>query len=225
MSELLNINNRYIQIAFNHSLIDVQRILPQIPRDNRIIIEAGTPFIKREGIQGIQKIREIWPGFIVADLKVSDGAYNEVYLARVAGANAVIALGAAPLETLDFFNKTCQRYGIVSMIDMLGQEAPLKKLIRLNHKPDVIIIHKGRDEELNPRKIIRYKDINKIRSKLDVKITVAGGIGQKHVRKAYFNGANIVLLNITKQREHYEGLLDISNFRTLLPLILKDVGF
>lgn len=224
MATLLKPTTRYIQIAFNHSFYDVRNILPQIPQDKRIIIEAGTPYIKREGIAGIRYIRRYWRGFLVADLKVTDGAFEEVSFAYSAGANSITALGTAPIETLDFFNQTCKRFGIISMIDMLGQQNPLKKLMMLKNKPDVVVIHKGRDEEVNPRNIIRYKDINKIRSKYDVKISIAGGLNQDSVRKAYFNGGNIAILNIVKINDKNKGLIDTSNFGTLIPSILEQVG-
>ena len=224
MSKTLTTSKRYIQIAFNHSMHEVQRILPQIPFDNRIIIEAGTPYIKREGLMGIRFIRRMWRGIIVADLKVTDGAYQEVAFAHNTGANAVTALGTAPNETLDQFNKACADFNIYSMIDMLGQDNPLKKIFKLKYKPNAVVIHKGRDEEVNPRNIIRYKDINKVRSKYDVLISVAGGLNQVKIRKAYFNGADIAILNIVKQTDENEGIIDTSNFRVVIPAILNEVG-
>lgn len=224
MSQTLTTSKRYIQIAFNHTIYDVQRILPQIARDPRIIIEAGTPYIKREGINGIRFIRRLWRGIVVADLKVNDGAYEEVLFAYQAGANAVTALGTAPDETLNFFNKTCAEFNIYSMIDMLGQDNPLRKIFRLKYKPNAVVIHKGRDEEVNPRNIIRYKDINKVRSKYDVLISVAGGLNHQKVRKAYFNGADIAILNIVKPTDANDGIVDTTNFRVAIPAILNEVG-
>jgi len=223
MSRTFITNQRYIQIAFNHSATDVLRILPNIPYDPRVIIEAGTPFIKREGIAGIRLIRRLWQGLLVADLKVTDGAYEEVKFAHASGANAVTAAGTAPTETLDFFNEICERNGLFSMIDMLGQENPLRKLQPLKFKPKAVVIHKGRDEEINPRSIIRYKDINKVRSKYGVFVSVAGGLDHDSVRKAYFNGADIAILNIVKSSDKNRGLLETMNFRSLIPSILKEV--
>ena len=222
MSKTFMDNQRYIQIAFNHSAADVLRILPQIPYDPRLIIEAGTPYIKQEGIAGIRLIRRLWRGLVVADLKVTDGANEEVRLAYSVGANAVTAAGTAPGETLDFFNEVCEQFGILSMIDMLGQENPLKKLMPLKYKPKAVVIHKGRDEEANPRSIIRYKDINKVRSKYGVLISVAGGLNQDSVRKAYFNGADIAVVNIVKSLDENEGLVDTINFRSIIPSMLKE---
>ena len=60
---------RYLQIAFNDDLRMVQQILPRIEPSDRIFIEAGTPFVKREGMRGIALMRSIWSGTIVADIK------------------------------------------------------------------------------------------------------------------------------------------------------------
>jgi len=223
MSRTFSNNQRYIQIAFNHTATDVYNILPQIPYDPRVIIEAGTPYLKREGIAGIRLIRRLWRGLIVADLKVTDGAHEEVQFAYSAGANAITAAGTAPEETLDLFDEVCDQFGVLSMIDMLGQENPLRKLLPLKFKPKAVVIHKGRDEEANPRSIIRYKDINKVRSKYGVLISVAGGLDHNSVRKAYFNGADIAVVNIVKSSDFNEGIVNTMNFRKLIPSILKEV--
>ena len=93
----LNPNLRYVQIAFNGSIRQVRRILPQIRYDERIIIEAGTPFIKREGMAGFRLIRRMWRGIVLADLKITDGAREEVMFAANAGATAVTVMGSSPI--------------------------------------------------------------------------------------------------------------------------------
>lgn len=215
---------RYVQIAFNGTAQQVRRILPQIPYDSRIIIEAGTPYIKRTGMNGVHLIRRMWRGIVVADIKVTDGAGQEVMFSAGAGANAATVMGSAPVETLDFFVKFCKNHNIFSMIDMLGVENPLRKMLPMKTRPDVVVIHKGRDEESNKKRMIRYKDITKIRSKYDSLISVAGGLDHNSVRKAYFNGADIAILNVIAPNDPNQGLPDSANFRTLIPRILSEVG-
>jgi len=65
---------RYLQIAFNYDLEAARRILPALPSSPRILVEAGTPFIKHEGLHGVEQIRKVWNGCVVADLKTMDGA-------------------------------------------------------------------------------------------------------------------------------------------------------
>ncbi|MBI4918348.1 hypothetical protein HY837_00320 [archaeon] len=199
-------NKRYLQIAFNQDISVVERILPLIPESDRIIIEAGTPFIKREGISGIQAIKDSWSGHIVADLKTSDGAIGEVALAYDAGATAATVLGSSPTETLNSFVQECKKLGMNSMIDMLGVEDPLKVLFKLKNKPDVVILHKGRDEESTKGKVIPYKQVNKIKSKYNVMISAAGGVDLKEARSAIFNGANIVVVNVVTETDFWKGL-------------------
>ena len=91
-------------------------------------------------------------------------------------------------------------------------------------KPDVIVIHKGRDEESNKRRLIRYKDITKLRSKYDSLISVAGGLTKNSVRKAYFNGADIAILNVVSSNDPNDGISDQANYKTLISNILKQVG-
>jgi len=213
-----------VQFAFNGTMQQVKRVLPKIPYDPRIIIEAGTPYIKQFGMNGVRLIRRLWRGLVVADLKITDGAVREIRYAVNAGANAVTVMGSAPIETLDFFNEYCENLGVYSMIDMLGVDNPLKRLLPLRHKPNFVVIHKGRDEETNVRSIIRYKDISKVRGKYDVFIAVAGGIEADGVRKAYFNGADVVILNVISRGDPNQGVLDTSDFRREVPAILSQVG-
>jgi bifunctional enzyme Fae/Hps len=58
MSKFLSRKKRYLQIALNNSLREAESIINQLPRSERIIIEAGTPLIKRYGANGIRFIKE-----------------------------------------------------------------------------------------------------------------------------------------------------------------------
>ena len=73
-------------------------------------------------------------------------------------------------------------------------------------------------------KTMWYKDIAKIRSKFDSLISVAGGLEYDDVRKAYFNGADIAILNVLASNDPNVGLRENANFRQLIPVILDEVG-
>lgn len=220
---MLERKKRYLQIAFNNDLLAVNRILPLIPESDRIFIEAGTPFIKREGFSGINKIKEIWGGFVVADLKTMDGALEEVDLAHNAGASAATVLGSASIETINLFIKRCKELNIVSMIDMINVEEPLKVLLKLSQPPEVVILHKGRDEETTRGKVIKYKHINKIRSKYDVLISAAGGVDLKEASSAIFNGANIVVVNIVTTEDPWTGIKSDEDVAKVAEQFLKTI--
>jgi bifunctional enzyme Fae/Hps len=202
----LDNRRRYLQIAFNYDAALVQQILPSIQFSDRILIEAGTPFIKQAGLAGIKLIRSLWRGLIVADMKTSDGAVGEVSMVKQAGANAVTVLGSSPTETLNLFIATCRRAGLLSLIDMLGVADPLDAMRALKQPPDVVILHRGRDEENTRGKVIQYRHVNRIRSKYDVLISAAGGVNLHEARSAIFNGANIVVANLVKPGDEWQGI-------------------
>ncbi len=220
---MLEQKTRYLQIAFNYDLDLVHRILPSIPQNERILIEAGTPFIKREGARGIREIANIWQGNVVADLKTTDGAAGEVEIAYAAGASAATILGGAPVETLDLFIKRCNELNMDSMIDMLGVEEPLKVLLKLKKPPRVVVLHKGRDEETTRGKVIKYKHINKIKSKYDVLISAAGGVDLREARSAIFNGANIVVVNLVSRHDPWAGICSDENVAEMARQFLKTI--
>ena len=202
----LDNNIRYLQIAFNYDLRLVLQTLPRIPQSERILIEAGTPFIKLEGMDGVRAIRRQWQGHIVADMKITDGALGEVDMAYQAGATAVTVLGNAPSESIDLFIQRCSQLNMLSMIDLLGVDDPLDVLRPLRHSPDIMVIHRGRDEESTRGKMIRYRQINRIRSKYDTLISAAGGVDLREARSAIFNGANIVVVNIVRPQDGWTGI-------------------
>ena len=206
MIEALNNNVRYLQIAFNYDLRMAMRTIPAIPQSDRILIEAGTPFIKLEGMDGIRAIRRMWPGHLVADMKIADGAIGEVEMARRAGATAVTILGNAPTESHNLFIKRCAELNMLSMIDLIGVQDPLDVLRPLRKAPDVVVIHRGRDEEGTQGKMIEYRQVKRIRSKFDALISAAGGVDLREARSAIFNGANIVVANIVNPADGWTGI-------------------
>lgn len=203
---MLDQKKRYLQIAFNYDVGLVRRILPTIVPSERILIEAGTPYIKREGLDGIRAIRRLWRGHVVADLKTSDGALGEVDMVHSAGATAATVLGSSPPEALDLFIARCFQLGMVSMIDMLGVRDPLQVLMRLKKPPDVVVLHRGRDEEGTRGKVIQYRHVNRVLSKFDVLISAAGGVDLKEARSAIFNGASIVVANLVRPGDPWVGI-------------------
>lgn len=197
---------RYLQIAFNGDTGQVYSLLPRIPRDERIIIEAGTPYIKKYGEAGIRLIRSLWPGFVVADIKTVDGAVGEVQEAYVAGANGATVVGAAPVETLNLFIETCAEFGMSSFIDMINVENPFQILRKLRASPDVVVLHLGRDEETTRGKMIEYRNVSRIKGKYGILISAAGGVDLKEAQSASFNGADIVVVNVVAASDPWKGI-------------------
>lgn len=221
----LDNNKRYLQIAFNHDMRAMRTILPLIPDDPRIIIEAGTPYIKNFGMDGVRAMRRYWRGTLIADMKIADGAVNEIVMAKNAGANGVTCLGHAPAATLDFFAQTCKKVGVWSMVDMINVDDPLQVMKPLKSQPNIIVLHKGRDQELkDPSSLIEYRHVRRIRSKYNSVISVAGGVNEKSARSAIFNGGNIVVVNLVYPNEGHDGVVMNKNAIKTIKTILDTIA-
>ena len=220
---MLNHKTRYLQIAFNDDVYSSLKLISLLPQSERLIIEAGTPFIKREGSDGIRAIANYWSGEIVADLKTTDGALEEVELAYLSGATAATVLGSAPRETINLFIQKCDELKMDSMIDMLGVEDPLDILWHLKKPPNVVVLHRGRDEETTRGKVIKYKHINRILGKYDVLISAAGGVDLKEARSAIFNGANIVVVNVVNPDDPWTGISTDQDIADMANKFLKTI--
>ena len=141
------------------------------------------------------KNKEAFTPYIIADLKCMDRGIREVEIAQKGGANAATALGSAPIETLDSFIEKCEEYGIDSMIDMMNVDFPLNVLRKLKNIPQVVILHRGVDEEhFNSEKEIPFYEIQRIKSNYDILIAIAGGDTFQEVQRALFNDADIVVV-------------------------------
>lgn len=201
---MLNRKTRYLQVALNSTLDEAYEIISKLPASERIIIEAGTPLIKQYGSKAISQLRQWWQErlfgtdllpYVVADLKTIDRGVTEVMIVQNAGASAAIAMGQAPIETLDIFIESCNKNGLDSMVDMMNVEQPIKVLRNLKKLPTVALLHRGVDEETyNKSKPIPFIQINKIRASYNVMISMAGGDTIREVQRAIFNDADIVVV-------------------------------
>ncbi len=111
-------------------------------------LEAGTPLILAEGLHGVRKLREAFPGIpIVADLKTMDGGYLEAEMMAKAGATHVVVMARAHEETIKCVVNAGRDFGVKVMGDNLGCEdmiAAAKWLEGLGC--DFVIHHVGYDE-------------------------------------------------------------------------------
>lgn len=215
----------YVQISLDIPQFErTKKIISQIPRSDRIILEAGTPLIKRYGTKVISDLRDVARDiFFVADLKTLDVGKVEVDLAYEETADGVIAAGLAPIETLNAFIHEAKRLGIYAMIDMLNVKRPVEKLKMLKEFPDVIILHRGIDQETG--KTIGLELITELRQAFKDKrflIAVAGGIVPETAREALEKGANIIVVGryVTQSKDIERAVRD---FLELTPTMRKDI--
>lgn len=198
---ILSNRKKYLQIAFNRSLNEVWGMINSLPASDKILIEAGTPFIKKYGIKGIYSIKNWWSqivgsdSYVIADLKTMDRGGREVEITAEAGASAATCLGLAPIETIDEFIKKCEINGIDSMVDMMNVQFPFEVLQKLKKLPNVVVLHRGVDEGNNKIKKIPHEQINRIKGTYGkILVSVAGGETFRDVTRTFFNNADIAVV-------------------------------
>ena len=204
----------YIQVALDHPNLEKQmKVVKLLPKSDRIILEIGTPFLKKYGVESIKKIREIAKEkFIVADLKTLDVGKLEVDFAFDATADGVVASGLAATASLDKFILEAQRLGIHAFVDTMEVQDPIEKLKTLKQIPDVVILHRAIDVEqstagdkspdaqqrqrwaLVPKIKELYADKKKASGRDRVLVAVAGGIEPQTASYALTQGADILIV-------------------------------
>ena len=197
----------YIQIALDIPDIErVKTVVGQIPRSDRIVLEVGTPLIKKYGAKVISELRTLVRDFfIIADFKTLDVGKVEVDLAFEETADGVTASGLAPVETLDAFIYETRKLGIYAIVDMMGVKDPVAVLKSLNELPEVVLLHRGIDVEKKGG-LTRWEQIQVVKSAFKdrkLMVAVAGGVTPDTARTAIDSGADIIVVGryITQSKD------------------------
>jgi 3-hexulose-6-phosphate synthase/6-phospho-3-hexuloisomerase len=111
-------------------------------------LEAGTPLIIAEGMNGVRALRQAFPEVpIVADLKIMDGGWLEAQLMAKAGATHVVVMERAHAETIKVVVKAGRDFGVQIMGDNLAASDRVASARRLEEFGcDFVIHHIGFDE-------------------------------------------------------------------------------
>jgi 3-hexulose-6-phosphate synthase len=164
-------------------------------------LEAGTPLILAEGLHGVKKLREAFPGIpIVADLKTMDGGYLEAEMMARAGATHVVVMARAHEETIRCVVKAGADYGIKVMGDNLACDDMLDGAKRIEDLGcDYVIHHIGYDERrgIASRGFRMPSPLDSLREVVNaVKIPVqaVGGLSIEDAIKCPALGAPLVVL-------------------------------
>ncbi len=185
----------YLQVALD--LVDmgkVASVLKSLPENDHLIIEAGTPLIKKFGLSVLSEIRKFKPNaFIIADLKILDTGNLEARMAADATADAVVISGLAPVSTMEKAIAEARKVGIYSIVDMLNVQSPAKVIASLKVKPDIVELHRAIDVEETAH---AWGDIPAIKKAAGGKLLVAtaGGIRTNVVKDALKAGADILVV-------------------------------
>lgn len=196
----------YLQIALDiPSLGRAKNIIQELPESDRLILEVGTPLLKKYGVKAIRDLREVARDvFIIADLKTLDVGKVEVDLAFEETADAVVVAGVAAKETLDGFIYEAKKLGIYAVADMMNIDDPVKKLKTLKDMPDIVILHRGIDMETGRTLgLERIKELKQAFANKKFLVAVAGGIIPETAKEALAKGADILIVGryITQSKD------------------------
>jgi len=185
----------YLQVALD--LVDMGRVaqvLKELPENDHLIIEAGTPLIKKFGLGVLSDIRKFRPNaFIIADLKILDTGNLEARMAADATADAVVVSGLAPASTMEKAIAEARKVGIYSIVDMLNVQNPAKVIASLKVKPDIVELHRAIDTDDTAH---AWGDIPAIKKAAGGRLLVAtaGGVRVNVVKDALKAGADILVV-------------------------------
>ena len=164
-------------------------------------LEAGTPLIIAEGMNGVRALRQKFPKTpIVADLKTMDGGWLEVQMMAKAGATHVVVMERAHPETIKIVVKAGKDFGVKVMGDNLGAPDMVASAKRLEDLGcDFVIHHIGYDQR---RGIVAsggtcpspLDQLREIVSAVKVPVQAVGGLSVEQAMRTPEYGAPLVVL-------------------------------
>ncbi|MCW3135413.1 MAG: bifunctional 5,6,7,8-tetrahydromethanopterin hydro-lyase/3-hexulose-6-phosphate synthase [Canidatus Methanoxibalbensis ujae] len=189
----------YLQIALDiPSWEKMERVVRELPKSDHLIIEVGTPLIKKYGVSFVERVKEIRPEtFVVADFKVLDTGNLEARIVADAGGDAVVISGLAAMRTIQKAIEEAHKTGIYAYIDMMNVPSPAELLRGLGMGgsfPDVVEMHRAIDVEVEQEHA--WGDISEIKNAASGKVlvAVAGGIREDTAPLALRAGAEILVV-------------------------------
>jgi bifunctional enzyme Fae/Hps len=216
-------NPPYLQVALDLlNINDAIKVVQQLPKRERLILEVGTPLIKAHGVKAVEELRKVRKdAFIIADLKTMDVGRIEVKEAAEATADGICILGVASNETIERAVFEAKKHGIYSILDMMEVKDIEAKLASLKLKPDVLLLHRSVDVERTAAEKGRgielyWGDIKGIKKKYGLLIAVAGGITPDTALKAINQGVDIIVVGryIIRSKDPYRAA---QQFLDLMP--------
>ncbi len=164
-------------------------------------LEAGTPLIIAEGMNGVRALREKFPRVpIVADLKTMDGGWLEAEMMAKAGATHVVVMERAHPETIKVVVKAGRDFGVKVMGDNLGAEDMVASAKRLeDFGCDFVIHHVGYDERRGlaaagkpyPSPLDQLREVV---AAVSIPVQAVGGLSVEQAMRTPEYGAPLVVL-------------------------------
>jgi 3-hexulose-6-phosphate synthase len=156
-------------------LADLEAVIaPLLPYID--VVEAGTPLIKRHGMEAVRVLRRLAPDhLVVADMKAMDAGGLEAEIAFEAGADIMTVLAGASDATITAAIAIARERGKAVVGDLIGVA---DKVGRANQVASLGIsyigIHTGTDDQATGMDPL--SDLAAISRAVEIETVVAGGI-------------------------------------------------
>ena len=164
-------------------------------------LEAGTPLIIAEGMNGVRELRNAFPGVpLVADLKTMDGGWLEAEIMAKAGATHIVVMERAHPETIKIVVRAGRDFGLKIMGDNLGAPDKAASARRMQDLGcDYIIHHIGYDER---RGIVAsggkcpspLDELREVVAAVTIPVQAVGGLSVEQAVRTPEYGAPLVVL-------------------------------
>lgn len=138
-----------LQLALDEFEIDDALQMTERVRDYIDIIEIGTPFVIRNGLNVVSAFRKWFPDKeVLADTKIMDGGYFETRLVADAGANYITVLGVTDDATIGGCIKAAHETGSQVSVDMVCAENLARRARECEEMgADILAVHTGVDQQ------------------------------------------------------------------------------
>jgi 3-hexulose-6-phosphate synthase len=203
-----------MKLQLSLDMVDLNEAFDYIEetKDSVDIVEVGTPFALKCGIQAISSIKERYPDKeVLADYKIMDGGDYEASMAFAAGADIVTVLGVANAATITGAVLAAKRYHGKIMVDLIGV-VELSNRIPIIEKLgiDYLCIHTAIDGRNNLRGAFANLMMAK-RIVTTAKLAIAGGLNVRNIADIVPYGPDIVIVGagITAEADKAQAAAEI----------------
>lgn len=158
------------------------------------LLEAGTPLIKRYGMEAVRRLRQTVPHKpLVADMKTMDAGALEANLAFDAGANIMTVLGCASNTTIQAALDVAvrlQQSVAVDLVNVADKATRARELAQMG--VHFIAVHTASDEQRQGRNPLT--DLAEVRASVDAPLMVAGGITPHSLPALLLHKPNVLIV-------------------------------
>lgn len=165
-----------VQLALDAIELSHARHLLEQVHDQIDILEFGTPFLLRYGLNTVSDFRQTFPELdLLADIKIMDGGEYMANLAFGAGADYVTVLAAARDETVAGAVRAARAAGATVFADLIATPDPAARARQVEALGvDGVCVHSGFEPGAGADQLAMLESVRAVVGRAQV--SVAGGI-------------------------------------------------